>query len=500
MFGAALLLTTLLLTVAQFSGGGSAAFRAAREAEVARLAARFASLQPRLPLRIRLDDDYVSAATSRHSIEVVDDCGEELCGVATDDFPEDWQIAEVRAMLTPASASRMQRDAFAVALLGTFHGQDVDRWAAACVGAGVEASEDVLVAVPMLAAKMRVADPAHRLPFAEVLAKAGGVSIAPSRPMRAAPIQANFHGATFSLTNRIDKSTLSPGAAEELKRLRGLGYDAISLIPFAGQRGTDGTELRRFAGSPASETDLAMRVAALRAQRLGMRVVLKPHVWCWPGGDPTKIDPGAAGWPRWFASYETFLVHEALLARAMHADWLAVGTELSRSESRPEWLPLIAKARLLFPGALTYAANFDAFERTPFWSALDAVGIDAYFPLSAKRDATDGELRAGARDVVARVDAVAAKVGRPAILTELGYPSSGSVWVEPWREERGGESRPAEQARAFAAMLDALRSARSIGAFLVWKYESDPGRTEPAGYLPKGKPAEAVIESYLKRK
>src|SRR5205807_656334 len=126
--------TLALFAVAQFSGAPVPAFRAAREAEIAAFAHKYESLGPRLPVVINLDEDYVTAAKARNSIEVVDDCGEALCGVAADDFPDDWQVAELRALITPASAPRTERDAYAIALLGTFNGEDVDRWAADCVG------------------------------------------------------------------------------------------------------------------------------------------------------------------------------------------------------------------------------------------------------------------------------------------------------------------------------------------------------------------------------
>jgi hypothetical protein len=496
----------LLAVVAQFSGTAAPSWRVAHEQEIARFAERYTQLGPRLPMVIQLDDDYVAAARARKSIEVVDDCGEALCGVATDDFPEDWQVAELRALFTPPSATRLERDAFAVALLGRFRGQDVERWAADCMSAGVETENDPLVALPLLAARLRFVDPKHLLPFDRAMAKVRGINEAKWRGAMSrhltgqpsSPSAPRMHGATFSVTNRIEKSPLTEGAATELKRLRGVGYDAISLIPFAGQRGSDATELRRFAGNPASETDLAMRLTALRARRLGMRVLLKPHVWSWPGGDPTTIDPGPKHWPAWFASYGSFLTHEALLARAIGADCLAIGTELTRSESRPEWHALIARVRSLYHGPITYAANFDAFERTPFWRELDAIGIDAYFPLSARADATDTELREGAAAVVARIDALAAKSGKPVLLTELGYPATAAPWIEPWREERSAAAHPAEQARAFNAMLEALLRSRSVRGFLIWKYESDAAAHDDAGYLPKEKPAEDVIRAYVK--
>ena len=156
--------------------------------------------------------------------------------------------------------------------------------------------------------------------------------------------------------------------------------------------------------------------------------------------------------------------------------------------------------RALFDGPITYAANFDAFEATPFWRQLDAVGVDAYFPLSRNPQATDAELRMGAAEAVGRMQRVARSVGKPVILTELGYPSTAAPWMEPWRERRDLPAAPRDQERAFAAILGALPESPSVLGFMIWKYESDPNLSDPTGYLPKGKPAESVIACHLGHK
>jgi len=478
-----------------------------REAFIARTAAMLRA--PRLPVVYHLDADFIAAAKSRKSIEVVDDCGDALCGVATDELPRWWELADVRAMATPPTHPRRARDMFASAVIGWF-GDDVDAVAADELRAGIFKSwndiageEDELVFVPAAASLVRTIDPDHHLSFAAVEERLRSLDtrdearwldrlrhIAPLR--RSAP-PLPLHGATLSVVNSPDRSTIADVSRVQIETLRRLGYDAISLMPFAAQRGFDATELRRLAGAPGSETDLAMLLPAVRAHRLGMRVMLKPHVWVWPGGDATRIEP--ANWPAWFASYARVLTHEALLARAMHAEWLCIGTELTRSESRPEWRPLIARLRALFHGGLTYAANFDAFEKTPFFGELDAIGIDAYFPLSSTPNASDAELHAGARRVVDRIEAVAH--GKPVVLTELGYADEKSPWVEPWREQRGAAAAPAEQARAFAAMLDAVAKSHAIRGFFIWKYESDANVRNGSGFHPQGQPAEEVIRQHL---
>ncbi len=46
-----------------------------------------------------------------------------------------------------------------------------------------------------------------------------------------------------------------------------------------------------------------------------------------------------------------------------------------------EWKELIADARTVFSGRMTYAANFDEYFDVSWWRYLDMVGINAYFPL-----------------------------------------------------------------------------------------------------------------------
>lgn len=445
---------------------------AAREAFIRDVAEKHP--QAALPVVYKLDEDFVAAARTRESIEVVDDCGKALCGVATDELREEWELADVRALLTVTNAQ-------AAAILGRWMGED-PRVIAADIGrAGVGDVDDPLVQVPLSAGSSCA-------PHGISHDTAPGPPIVGADaliPRVTAPNQL-LKGATISVVNRIEKHLIANSSRQVFARLQSLHFNAIALVPFAGSRGND---LRRFDSRPAGETDLSIRLAAARAYARGMQVMIKPHVWA-QGGDATRLEPPS--WEAWFASYRRYLVHEALLARACRAEWLSIGTELTRSESRPEWRRLIAMVRALYSGRITYSANFDAFERTPFWRELDAVGVDAYFPLAAAADATDAQLREGARQAVARLEAVAKATGRQVLLTELGYPSTPAPWIEPWREQRGGRPDPEAQKRAFAAMLDALRGAAHVSGFFVWKYESDPAYADPTGYLPK-LPSERVL-------
>jgi len=401
-----------------------------RQAFIARMAREHESLHPRLPVVYRLDKDFVTAARTRRSIHVVDDCNDhELCGVATNELPREWEKADLRAMFGSVGQTFLS---------------------------GPTQSQT------------RMSGPHTR-------------------------------GATLAVVNRLESHLIATASRDEIRRLHRLGYNTIALIPYAGQRGFAATEIHRYDTHPAGETDLSMSLAAARAHAEAMQVMLKPQLWTEGerGGDPTHIEP--RDWKQWFDSYQELLLHHASLAEEIGAEWLCIGTELTRTESHADdWRRLIARVRSIYRGRIVYAANFDAFETTPFWDAVDAIGIDAYFPLSDDRNASDRALRNGAREVVARIDAVASKWRKPVLLTELGYPSTPSPWIAPWREDRSASPAPNDQARAFAAMFEAIDRSRSISGFIIWKYESDPARKDERGYLPKDKPAEKIIARHLR--
>lgn len=487
-----------------------------REAFVREHTSRLGRLHPALPVRYRLDRDFEEAARSRGSIEVVDRCESSLCGVAHERFIEDWERADLGALFTPAVSPSPLREAYAVALLGRWQGEPPEAWASDLEAAGLAApvakllrEPEKFIVVPLLASLIRQIDRDHRLPFEKVIGRIA--TLAPKaelrwraslrrrrRPRAASPADWKpLRGATFSIVNRIEKSTISNRSHEELERLRALGYDAIALLPFAFQRTANSRSLRWLGEQPRGETDLALRIPAGEAHRLGMAVFLKPQIWLRPPADATQIDPGPDGWKEWFLNYGRFLLHHALLARSIRAEWLAVGHELTRAQSRPEWPGLIAKVRQVYPGRILYSANHYLHDTVSFWDQLDAVGVSAYFPLSQNVKATDQDLREGAREWSAKLEALARRTGKRVILTEVGFPSTSAPWIEPWRENRQVAASPADQARAFEAVLGQVSGAPWFGGFFIWKYESDPDRRDPSGYLPKGKPAEEVIRKYL---
>ena len=123
---------------------------------------------------------------------------------------------------------------------------------------------------------------------------------------------------------------------------------------------------------------------------------------------------------------------------------------------------------------LTYAANWTDYRRVPFWYDLDAIGIQAYFPLSESHDPDAAELRAAWRRLMAELRSYADELNRDIVFTELGYNRSWAAAREPWEAHTDGVEASDLQRRCLEIALEAIRDEpRVVGAFL-WKWFPRP--------------------------
>jgi len=295
----------------------------------------------------------------------------------------------------------------------------------------------------------------------------------------------------------------SPGydpvrGAAELKRLATLGTRWISLGPHGRQASLDARRIDFPDPGPyrVEEADL---VQALRdAKARGFRVLWAPHLWItpelWRGDIRQRTE---AAWEEWFAAYGAFLRHHAQLAAREQADMLSVGLELGGTIGREkEWRALIAEVRGIFPGPLTYAANWwHEVEAVPFWDALDRIGVQFFYPLASSTAATPGDLRAGLERIRAGLEAVAEAAGRPYLFTEVGYRSSPAPWVEPWVWRVALPEDEVDQALCLRLVVETFRDAPRFGGMFVWNWYLAPEqmRTVDRRFSPQGKRAEGVV-------
>ncbi|NIM00474.1 MAG: hypothetical protein GTN89_06295 [Acidobacteria bacterium] len=213
---------------------------------------------------------------------------------------------------------------------------------------------------------------------------------------------------------------------------------------------------------------------------------------------------------RGYAGYETlesFLDarHAANMAWAKKAHLRKGGGSLRRLNERrgrllERWRELIAVTRGVFSGKLTYAANFDHYDRVAFWSELDLVGINSYFSLRPHLDDRPDRQELlerftdGWREIFNRIDAFRRDAGiedKPVVFTEIGYTFRRYSTVEPWNHDgftvvgwKGHDRKlvvwgeqpvdRSERELAFRALLAVHREQPSrLRGLLYWKLSTD---------------------------
>jgi hypothetical protein len=283
----------------------------------------------------------------------------------------------------------------------------------------------------------------------------------------------------------------SDTAKTSLDEAKRIGARAIAVIPFFWQSMPASPNLIR--GNDMSDAEL--RAAIRDAHDAGLAVLVKPHVWVpahWAGSVAMTSEED---WQQWFANYRSELNRVARIAADEKAEALVIGTELSATEQRPEWTNLIGAARQLFSGRLIYMAhNIEEAEGVPFWGELDAIGVTLYPPLGADSNRTGRQARM--RAIVGRLDALAARTGKPVVVGEIGLRSAKGAAAKPWEstEERAATPDPALQAAVIADWLAAL-DRPAIRGILVWNWFTDPAGGGPADtdFTVQGKPAQEVL-------
>ncbi len=328
-------------------------------------------------------------------------------------------------------------------------------------------------------------------------APANAAPAAPPRaPARDAFVDGPHRGACFAHAMGPGVGYGTPASAASLAELRALGVTWVSITPFGFLAAPDATEIHRLRG----ESDDRLRAVTAQAHALRMRVLLKPHLWLrsphWAGEVRQRDE---AGWRAFFAAYEEFLLHYAVVGREAGVDALLVGNELAGTSRREaDWRRLIAATRREYRGPLGYGANHSEVEQVAFWDALDFIGVSAYFPLVAAPSPSRQELVAAWQPLVGSLGALSRRWGRRVVFTEIGYPAADWGAWRPWELPNGAAPNPGLQADAYAAFLEAVWPQPWFGGAYWWKWFSDAGegprwgdREDPFDL--RGRPAAEVV-------
>ena len=171
----------------------------------------------------------------------------------------------------------------------------------------------------------------------------------------------------------------------------------ISQMTFAWHRDAHSPEIILNVDSDWwGESDIGIVQTAKLARQVGIKTLLKPHVWGrhWSGDIEMASE---AEWRQWFDNYQRFILHYAQLAEEADIEALCIGSELQGTTTREsDWREIIAAVRKVYKGSLVLAANWDSeFEKIRFWDALDFIGIQAYFPVAEQDNPSIPQLLKG---------------------------------------------------------------------------------------------------------
>ncbi|MFQ5825264.1 MAG: hypothetical protein ACE5JB_14570 [bacterium] len=308
---------------------------------------------------------------------------------------------------------------------------------------------------------------------------------------------------------QIYNGYLSRKSFESLKKLRSLGVEWISLTPFGYLDHLNRPGYFHYSFGAGSENDESILTANIMAKKLGMKIMLKPHVLMyrghldWPGDIKMK---SAEDWENFFNYYYRWIRHYALLAEMYKVDIFCIGVELVQATlgHEVEWREMISKIRQIYHGPLVYAANWgEEFENLKFWDALDYIGLNCYYPLSNKDAATIEDLKKGAAQMLPKIEKVASKYQKPVLLTEVGFSSTAKSWQNPHKRNRASPIVLEDQALAYRAIFETFWNKQWFYGLYWWKWPTylEYGGKHHNGFTPNGKPAEKVVkEWYLTKK
>lgn len=187
------------------------------------------------------------------------------------------------------------------------------------------------------------------------------------------------------------------------------------------------------------------------------------------------------------------------MAAETGAEQLSVGSELGTMQlDGDRWRAMIGEVRSLYSGRLLYSANWDDYESVPFWRDLDAVGVTGYYELvrSGTETPAVAALVSAWQPIVTDLRRLSGQVGRPVVLTEVGYPSQAIAARHPWDYTRAGRVDLAAQERLYRALYLAWSEIPELGGVYIWNWFGDGGGIDN-GYTPRGKPSEKVIRHWF---
>jgi hypothetical protein len=202
-----------------------------------------------------------------------------------------------------------------------------------------------------------------------------------------------------------------------------------------------------------------------------------------------------------YASYEKYILSFAELAERLDVPLLSVGSELASMDvDAARWRKIIAAVRRVYHGALTYSANWDHYEAVSFFDALDYAGVTGYFELAEKEKALEEDppieqLVHSWREYHRRLMRWQHRIGKPILITEVGYLSQRGAAARPWNEGANEALDLDLQRRCYEAFRRVWDGEERLAGAYFWNWFGWGG-PKSKEYTPRSKPAAREVGAW----
>lgn len=287
------------------------------------------------------------------------------------------------------------------------------------------------------------------------------------------------------------------------KPLDRIGANYIALTPYLLMKEESPEVFYEVKGNYWGDYRAYMKKVIQNANKNGISVMLKPHIYVENVGWAGSLNFKAKDWGIWEANFSEKMLAFAKFAEENKIAVFCIGVELKTATARnPDFFKtLIKEIKEIYKGKLTYAANWDNYREIKFWKELDFIGIDGYFPISLKKEPTILEIERGWNRVLPKLKEFSKELNKKIIFTEFGYRSCDYSLGKQWEIEHNKDiaTNFSNQNNGYEVFFRLVYSKDFIAGGFLWKWygnEVDLKGLSKNNYTPQNKPVEKVIKKW----